>query len=117
LDHSNQNREKTWALVCHLSALIMLTGIPFSNLLGPLIVWLIKKNEMPLVQEEGKKALNFQLSMTIYTLVAFLLCFVYIGFLLIFPIIVANIIFVIIASVKTSNGENYQYPFTFQFIK
>ena len=55
--------------------------------------------------------------MTIYTVVAFVLCFVAVGFFLIFPLILANVILVIIASIKTSNGEKYQYPFTILFIK
>jgi uncharacterized Tic20 family protein len=92
-------------------------GIPFGNILGPLIIWLVKKNEMPLVEEEGKSALNFQISMTIYTVIVLVLCLVVIGFLFIFPIILANVILVIIASVKTSNGEKFQYPCTIHFIK
>ncbi len=109
--------ERTWAICCHLSSLTAFIGIPFGNILGPLVIWLIKKSEMPLVDEEGKSAVNFQISMTIYTLIAFVLCFVVIGFLLIFPVILFNIILVIIASVKTSNGEKFQYPCTIHFIK
>ncbi len=113
----DQKQERTWATFCHLSSLVAFIGIPFGNVLGPLVIWLIKKNEMPLVQEEGKAALNFQISMTIYTLVAFMLCFVAIGFLLIFPIIIVNVVFVIMAAVKTSNGEQFHYPCTIVFIK
>ncbi|OGX37331.1 MAG: orotate phosphoribosyltransferase [Omnitrophica WOR_2 bacterium RIFCSPHIGHO2_02_FULL_52_10] len=115
--NSNQKSERTWAIFCHLSALVALIGVPFGNVLGPLVIWLIKKNDMPLVDEEGKSALNFQLSMTIYTLVVLVLCFVAVGLLFIVPIILANVILVIIASVKTSNGEKFQYPCTIQFIK
>ncbi len=52
----DQKQERTWATFCHLSALVAFIGIPFGNVLGPLVIWLIKKNEMPLVQEEGKAA-------------------------------------------------------------
>ena len=114
---SAQKQERTWATFCHLSSLAAFIGIPFGNIFGPLIIWLVKKNEMPLVQEEGKSALNFQISMTIYTFVVFVLCFIAIGFLLIFPIILANVILVIIAAIKTSNGERFQYPCTIAFIK
>jgi uncharacterized protein len=55
--------------------------------------------------------------MTIYTIIAFALCFFVIGSLILFPIILANVILVIIASVKTSNGEKYQYPVTIRFLK
>jgi uncharacterized Tic20 family protein len=113
----DQKQERTWATFCHLSSLVAFIGIPFGNILGPLVIWLVKKNEMPLVNEEGRSALNFQISMTIYTLVAFVLCFVAIGFLLIFPIILANVVLVIMAAVKTSNGEQFHYPCTIVFIK
>ena len=113
----NQKQERVWAIFCHLSSLVAFMGIPFGNVLGPLVLWLLKKGEMPLVDEEGREALNFQISMTIYTIVAFILCFVAVRFLLIFPIILFNVVLVIIASVKTSNGEKFCYPCTIHFIK
>ena len=116
-DNINQKSESTWAIFCHLSSFVAFIGIPFGNILGPLVIWLVKKNEMPLVEVEGKSALNFQISMTIYTLIALALCLVVIGFLIIVPIILANVILVIIASVKTSNGEKFQYPCMIHFIK
>lgn len=109
--------ERNWAMFCHLSALVSLVGIPFGNILGPLTLWLIKKDELSVVDVEGKEALNFQISMTIYSMAAFLLCFVFIGFLLIFPLIIANLVLIIVAAVKASNGESYQYPLTIRFIK
>ena len=114
---SVQKQERTWATFCHLSSLVAFIGIPFGNILGPLVIWLIKKNEMPLVNEEGRASLNFQISMTLYTIIAFILCFVAVGFLLIFPIILANVVLVIIAAIKTSNGEKFQYPCTIVLIK
>ena len=114
---STQKQERTWATFCHLSSLVAFIGVPFGNILGPLVIWFIKKNEMPLVDQEGKAALNFQISMTIYTIVAFILCFVAIGFLLIFPVILFNVVLVIMAAIKTSNGEKFQYPCTIIFIK
>jgi uncharacterized Tic20 family protein len=114
---STQKQDRTWATFCHLSSLVAFIGIPIGNILGPLVIWLIKKNEMPLVDQEGKAALNFQISMTIYTAVAFILCFIAIGFLLILPLILFNVILVIIASIKISNGEKFKYPYTILFIK
>ena len=116
--HEEMSRqERNWAMFCHLIALLGFVGVPFGNILGPLIVWLIKKDQMPLVEEEGRSALNFQISMTIYTLVAMLLCFVLIGFLLLVPLIVADLILLIIAAVKVSSGEKFVYPLSIQFIK
>lgn len=104
-------------MLCHLLALSGFIGIPFGHILGPLILWLIKKEEYPLVNREGKKALNFQISMTLYGLIAGILCFILIGFVLIAALVVAEIILVIIASVKTHNGEDFTYPLTIQFLK
>ena len=109
--------QRTWATFSHLSALIGLLGIPLGNILGPLVIWIIKKNDMSLVNTEGKKAINFQISMTIYTMIAALLCFFFIGFLFFFPLIIANIILVIVASIKTSNNQPFIYPLTINFIR
>jgi len=109
--------ERNWTIFCHLSALLMFVVPPIGNILGPLVIWLIKKTDMPLVDREGKAALNFQISMSIYMFVAFLLCFIAIGVPLMFFLVVANVILVIIASIKMSNGEQFSYPCTIHFLK
>jgi uncharacterized Tic20 family protein len=115
---------RTWAMLCHLSALAGIIGVPLGNILGPLIVWLIKKNELPLVEVHGKRALNFQITATIALIVtavsAVILSFVCIGYLLIpviFVIFIADLVYTIIAAVKTSNGEDFKYPYSFEFVK
>ena len=114
----DKKQERMWAVICHLSALInLLVWVPCANVIGPLVIWLIKKSEMPIVDREGKEALNFQISMTIYFAGAFVLMFIGIGFLLLVPLALANLILVIIAAVKTSNGEEYRYPMTIRLIK
>ncbi|MEW6113824.1 MAG: DUF4870 domain-containing protein, partial [Thermodesulfobacteriota bacterium] len=55
-----------WGMLCHLSALLGLVLISFGHILGPLVVWLFKKNDDPFIDEQGKESLNFQISMTIY---------------------------------------------------
>ncbi|HQE91005.1 MAG TPA: DUF4870 domain-containing protein [Verrucomicrobiota bacterium] len=98
--------------------------IPFGNVLGPLLVWQIKKNEFPSVVEHGKAALNFQLTVLIVLLVgivaAVLLSFVCVGFLL-FPVIaiigLAGLVFAVIAGIKANNGEAYRYPWSLTLIK
>ncbi|MFH1691735.1 MAG: DUF4870 domain-containing protein [Candidatus Omnitrophota bacterium] len=124
MDKIQENETRVWAMFCHLSALAMLIGIPFGNVLGPLIVWLCKKNEIPAVEQEGKKALNFQISMTVYIFVlgvsAFLLIFIFIGYFLIpvlFLALIADFILTIIAAVKISNGESFEYPMVIKFIR
>ena len=111
------NQEYTWGMACHLSALAAFIGIPFGHILGPLVVWLIKKDEFPFVEEQGKEALNFQISMTIYGIVAFILCFVLIGFPLLIAIGILDLILVIVAAVRASSGQAYRYPLTIRFIR
>jgi uncharacterized Tic20 family protein len=110
-------QEQNWGMLCHLSALIGLLGVPFGNLLGPLVVWLLKRNEFPFVDEQGKESLNFQLSMTIYSVVSAVLILIAIGIFLLIGLVIADLVLVVIASVKISNGKSYRYPFTIRFIK
>jgi uncharacterized Tic20 family protein len=111
------NKEKNFGMLCHLTALSALLGIPFGHILGPLVVWLLKKNDFPFVDEQGKESINFQISMTIYSAVSALLILVAIGVLLLVGIAIVDIVLVIIASIKASNGETYKYPLTIRFIK
>ena len=111
------NKAITWATLCHVAALSLYVGIPFGNILVPLVIWLIKKNEFSFVEEQGRESLNFQISMTIYGIIAGLLCYVFIGFILIPVLIVTDIVLIIIATVKTNKGESYRYPFTIRVIK
>jgi hypothetical protein len=107
----------TFGMLCHLTALAAFIGIPLGHILGPLVVWLLKKNDYPFVDEQGKESLNFQISMTIYAIVAAILIFVFIGIFLLIGLAVTDLVLVIIASVKTSNGESHRYPLTIRFIK
>lgn len=107
----------TWGMLCHLTALSAYVGIPFGHIVGPLVIWLIKKDELPFVDDQGKESLNFEISMSIYALIAGLLCLILIGFVLLFALIIAHVVFVILATVKASNGERYRYPLTIKFIK
>lgn len=111
-------------MLCHLSALAGLLGIPFANVLGPLIIWQIKKNEIPSVEIHGKAAVNFQLTVLIAALVtvaaAFALTFICIGFVLYFVALgigICGMIFAIIAGVKANEGQEYKYPYSLDLIK
>jgi uncharacterized Tic20 family protein len=112
-----QSEARLWAMLTHLTALSGFIGVPFGHLLGPLIVWLVKKDQIPLVDDQGKESLNFQLSMTIYGLVAALLMVVFIGFVLLGALIILDIVLVIIASVEANKGNLYRYPITIRFLK
>lgn len=115
LDPAEQNA-RTWNMLCHLSGLLGFV-IPFGNLLGPLIVWQLKKNEIPSVDQHGKDALNFQITVTIALLICIPLFVVVIGFVLMPLIGLAALILMIIAGIKANNGEAYRYPFSLQLVK
>ena len=109
--------EQNWAMICHLSALAGFL-IPFGNLLGPLIVWLIKRAEMPLVDTNGKEALNFQITVTIAMAISGLLMFVLIGFVLMPFVVIGALVLTIRAAIKVSNGAlDYTYPWTIRLLK
>ncbi len=108
--------EQAWGMLCHLSALAGFV-IPFGNVIGPLVVWMMKKAEYPLVDREGKKSLNFQITVTIGFLILIPFCFILIGIPLMFLLGIASLVLTIIAAVKTSNGQEYDYPVSIKFIK
>jgi uncharacterized Tic20 family protein len=109
--------ECTMAMLCHLLALCCYVGIPFGNILGPLVIWLIKKDEYPLVDDQGKESLNFQITISIASIVCIPLVFVIVGIFLLVALMVCQVVFVILAAIKASNGEAYRYPFTLRLIK
>jgi uncharacterized Tic20 family protein len=107
---------RTWCVVCHLSALAGFVIPAFGHILGPLIVWLIKRGDAAEIDAHGKEALNFQISMLIYSLVAGVLCLVLIGFALLAVLHILNVVFVIIAALKASEGRMYRYPLTIRLL-
>lgn len=109
--------EQNWAMFCHLAALAGFV-IPFGNIVGPLVIWLIKKDTMPLVDRHGKEALNFQITVSLAVLVCFLLMLVLIGVFLLFVVGIGALVMTVIAAVKISNGElDYKYPFAIRLLK
>ncbi|MCH8120960.1 MAG: DUF4870 domain-containing protein [Planctomycetes bacterium] len=108
---------RMWAMICHLAALAGLVVPVVGCIIGPLVVWQIKKEEFPFVDEQGKEAVNFQISILIYGIVAGLLCFACVGIILLPAVVIFDLIFMLIAAVKANNGEHYRYPLTIRFIK
>jgi len=101
---------RNMAMLCHLLAI-------FTSFVAPLIIWLIKKDEEPFVNQQGKEALNFQITVILAMFVASLLTILCIGVPLLFAIPVVDVVFCIIASVKASNGVAYRYPVSLRLIK
>lgn len=108
---------RTWVILCHASALL---GVFFhfpGHLVGPLIVWLTKRDDSPEIDAHGKESLNFQISMLIYNVVAAVFCIVLIGFFFLAVLWVLNAVFVIVAAIQASDGKFYRYPMTIRFIQ
>jgi len=115
--NNEESQERIWGMLCHLTALLGLVGIPFGNIFGPLLVWLYKKKTYAMVDKQGRESLNFQLTMTILVLIAALLIYLKIGMMLIFVLASINIVLVLIASVQSYRGETFRYPFRIRFLK
>lgn len=111
-----ETQERTWGMFCHLAALSGFI-IPFGNIIGPLIIWLVKKDESSFVDEQGKESLNFQISVTIYCIVAAILVVVIIGIFLLIGIGILILVLVIVAAIKANNGESFEYPLTIRFVR
>jgi len=112
--HDPEKSERDWAMFTHLSGLCCLMSIP--SLIGPLILWLMKKDEMPKVDRAGKEALNFHLTILIIEVISIPLMFIGIGFLTLIAAAFISIIFSIIAGVEASKGVDYVYPLSFKFV-
>ena len=112
-------------MAAHLSALVMLVGIP--SLVGPLAVWLIKKDQSPFVDDQSKESLNFNISVLLYVIVGSILLTVLaivtlgLGLLVLIPIVlaamVAWLVLTIVAGVRAGEGRAYRYPLTIRFVK
>ena len=113
VDSRDQNM---WAMLCHLSTLAGFI-IPLGNVIGPLVIWMIKKDVYPLVDDQGKEALNFQISMTIYYVISGILILILIGIPLLIGLALFSLVVTIIAMVKASDGVAYRYPLSIRFIK
>ncbi|MBD9501902.1 DUF4870 domain-containing protein [Pseudomonas sp. PDM23] len=107
---------RQWAMFCHFAAFLGFI-FPFGNLLGPLIVWQIKRESDPFVDRQGKEALNFQITVSLAVVVSCLLMLVVIGFLLLGLVSIGALVLTIIAGIKANEGLDYRYPFTWRPIK
>ncbi|HEX9653071.1 MAG TPA: DUF4870 domain-containing protein [bacterium] len=129
MSESSNQQIRNWGLFCHLSALSLWLGVPFGNVIIPLLVWLIKKDDIPLVDREGKESLNFQISFTLYGtaiglvgVLAILMTlpdpsFPWLQISVLVAVVICHISLVIYAAIKVSNDESYKYPLTIRFLK
>lgn len=112
------NKEaRLWAMSAHLSGFLGHLVPFFGNIIGPLVVWVLKKDQFPLVDDQGKEALNFQITMTIYFALAGALCWVLIGFVILPVLWIFYVVVMIIAAVRANEGASYRYPMTLRFVR
>ncbi len=102
--------EKTLAVIMHVLCLV---GFP---VIGPLVIWLAKKDQSPYIDAQGRELLNFHISYLIYFFIAFLLVFVLIGMLILPVLGLVTVIFIILGIVRATEGRIYRFPFTFRFL-
>lgn len=110
----SHKEERQWAMFSHFGTFAAFV-IPFGNIIVPLVIWQIKKNESSYVVEHSKASLNFQISLMIYSLAATLLVLLIIGIFLLIGLFILNLIVVIIAGVKANEGQYYRYPMAIRF--
>ncbi len=115
---SRTQEEKSWGMYCHLAALAGLV-VPGGSVVGPLICWLMKKDEIPFADRHGKESVNFQLNILIYALISIpigIITFGF-GFLLTAAVGVYGMVMPVLAGMKANEGQEYQYPYTFRLLK
>ncbi len=118
--------DKNYSAITHLSGFAGWI-FPFGNIIAPIVLWTAKKSESSYINNHGKAAVNFQLSLIVYSFLLALLIIPIAIFTLglglvaiaigIIPAIILKFILIITASIKANNGEQYHYPFTIEFIK
>lgn len=115
---SSSESARSWCIGLHLSGLSgLILSFALAHIVVPLVIWLVKRADSPEIDSTGKEVLNFQISYTIYSMIAGALCFVLIGFLILPIVLIVWLVCIIIAAVKTSNGESYRYPYTIRFLR
>jgi len=112
----DEKQEKSWGMGCHLAALAGFI-FPFGNIIGPLVIWLIKRDESEFVDDQGKESLNFQITVTIFAIVAAILIIIVIGIPLLILVGLFSLIMIILAAIKASEGVKYRYPFNIRLIQ
>jgi uncharacterized Tic20 family protein len=105
---------REWCMILHLS-LFAGHAVPLGGIIAPIVLWQMKKDEMPEIDEHGRNAVNWVISNIIYLLVCIALCFVFIGFPLLIVLAVLNVVFPAIAAVKANEGRVWKYPLAIPF--
>lgn len=113
---SLSQEDRNWGMIAHLSALAGFV-IPFGSILGPLIVYLVKREQSAFATDCAREALNFNITVGIGVLICLCLSLVFIGIPLLIALGLAWLVLTIIAAVRASEGTQYHYPATIRFVK
>ena len=111
------NEERQMGMFLHLAGLLNAIGAFPLGAIATILIWQLKKEEMPALDSHGKMATNWLISFFIYALISFFLIFILVGILLLPVVAIIGIIFPIIAGIKANNGEYWEYPLTIKFLK
>ncbi|MFA6134141.1 MAG: DUF4870 domain-containing protein [Phycisphaerae bacterium] len=112
-----EKNARMWGMFCHLAAMAGFVFPFIGAIVGPLVIWLIKGNEHPFIDANGKNSLNFQISMVIYGLLSIPLWIIFIGIFTLAAVVIVDVVCVIIATIKANEGETFKYPLTIRFVK
>ncbi len=108
--------ERQWAMFCHVSAMLLYCTV-IGGFIGPLVIWLVKRDAMPFVDDQGRETLNFQITILLALVGAGILMIVVIGIPIFFGLLLFHFIATIVAAVKSSEGVLYRYPFCWRVIR
>lgn len=108
---------RRWAMFCHYAAFGWFVVPMIGNVLGPLIVWQLKKDSDPFIDQQGREALNFQITFSIWLMICGVLAWIIIGFPLMILISLVALILVIVAGIRANEGKPYRYPFCWRIVK
>jgi uncharacterized protein len=109
--------ERTWGMLAHLSALLGVVAPLIGCVIGPLVVWLGRRDNSAFVEGQAKEALNFNISVCLAAMVCLALSLVFIGFILGAALFIAWLVMTLIAAIKASEGIAYRYPFSLRLVK
>ncbi len=109
------SEDRSWGMLAHIAALAGYL-IPLGNIIGPLVVWAMKRDISPFVDFHGKESINFQITMTIYVALSIILTLFVVGIVLLVAVGIFELIMIIVAAIKASNGEYFRYPLSIRFI-
>jgi len=113
----DEKQAHTWGMICHLAGLALFLAPPFGGIIAPLVVWLLQKDKHPFIDEQGKEAVNFQISMSIYIAVSAVLILAVVGFFLLAALAIVFLVSVIRAAMSANEGRPFRYPITFRLLK